>query len=219
MNDEQIKEVMRRADEIADYAWKEGLSDGANSNAKQDRECRAESRTELEAYLRTIGEPAGYSLPAGSMGEKKWAQLPKDCKPIGLVFQRIDAKTGAITEAGRVTWADWLAYPEADEPESVNAELLERISNAMQSYERHGAICMFEGSPMIYASTLTEIADIASEAQQVEKADNLVGLRGCNSRHGGRATDPCKFQARMSDAGCAGCEYRGEESQSAEAED
>ena len=63
--------------------------------------------------------------------------------------------------------------------EPVNARLLERISNAMQSYERHGAICMFEGSPMIYASTLTEIADIASEAQQVEKDDNLVGLRGC----------------------------------------
>ena len=59
------------------------------------------------------------------------------------------------------------------------AQLLDRISDAMQSYDRHGAICMFEGSPMIYASTLTEIADIASEAQQVEKDDNLVGLRGC----------------------------------------
>ena len=46
MTDEQINEVMRLADEIADYAWKEGLSDGAYSNAKQDRECRAESRAE-----------------------------------------------------------------------------------------------------------------------------------------------------------------------------
>lgn len=54
MNEEQINEVMRLADEIADYAWKEGLSDGAYSNAKQDRECRAESRAALEAYLRTI---------------------------------------------------------------------------------------------------------------------------------------------------------------------
>ena len=92
-------------------------------------------RAALEAYLRTIGEPAGYSLPAGSMGEKKWAQLPKDCKPIGLVFQRIDAKTGAITEAGRVTWAEWLAYPEADEPESVNAELLEALKSAKNGLE------------------------------------------------------------------------------------
>jgi len=39
--------------------------------------------------------------------------------------------------------------------------------------------------------------------------DDLVGLRGCNSRHGGHDTDPCKFLARMSDAGCGGCKYRG----------
>ena len=56
MNEEQINEAMRLADEIADYAWKEGLSDGAYSNATQDRECRAESRAELEAYLRTIAQ-------------------------------------------------------------------------------------------------------------------------------------------------------------------
>ena len=33
MNDEQINEVMRLADEIADYAWKQGVSDGAYSQA------------------------------------------------------------------------------------------------------------------------------------------------------------------------------------------
>ena len=96
--------------------------------------------------------------------------------------------------------------------EPVNTQLLERISNAMQSYERHGAICMFEGSPMIYASTLTEIADIASEAQQVEKADNLVGLRGCNSRHGGiRSGYPCIYRMRTTDPGCTGCADRDED--------
>lgn len=52
--------------------------------------------------------------------------------------------------------------------EPVNARLLERISDAIQAYERHGAICTFEGEPMIYASTLTEIAEIAAEAQQAE---------------------------------------------------
>ena len=102
MNDEQIKEVMRLACEMA----------GGDSYGGFVPYYRAE----LEAYLRTIGEPAGYSLPVGSIGEKKWAQPPKDCKPIGLVFQRIDAKTGAITEAGRVTWADWLAYPNGSKP-------------------------------------------------------------------------------------------------------
>lgn len=52
--------------------------------------------------------------------------------------------------------------------EPVNARLLERISDAIQAYERYGAICTFEGEPMIYASTLTEIAEIAAEAQQAE---------------------------------------------------
>lgn len=57
MNDEQIKEVMRLADEIADYAWKQGLSDGAYSQSDHDRKSCDASRAELEAYLRTIGEP------------------------------------------------------------------------------------------------------------------------------------------------------------------
>lgn len=57
MTDEQINEVMRLADEIADYAWKQGLSDGAYSQADHDRKSCDASRAELEAYLRTIGEP------------------------------------------------------------------------------------------------------------------------------------------------------------------
>lgn len=56
MNDEQINEVMRLADEIADYAWKQGLSDGAYSQSDHDRKSCDASRAELEAYLRTIGE-------------------------------------------------------------------------------------------------------------------------------------------------------------------
>ena len=57
MNDEQINEVMRLVDEIADYAWKQGLSDGAYSQADHDRKSCDASRAELKAYLRTIGEP------------------------------------------------------------------------------------------------------------------------------------------------------------------
>ena len=98
------------------------------------------------------------------------------------------------------------------EQEPVNTRLLERISNAMQSYERHGAICMFEGSPMIYASTLTEIADIAAEAQQVERVENLIGLRDCSSRHGGiRSGYPCIYRMRTTDPGCTGCADRDED--------
>ena len=58
MNDEQIKEVMRLADEIADYAWKQGLSDGAYSQADHDRKSCDASRAALEAHLRTIDEDA-----------------------------------------------------------------------------------------------------------------------------------------------------------------
>lgn len=54
MNDEQINEVMRLADEIADYAWRQGLSDGAYSQAGHDRKSCDASRAALETYLRTI---------------------------------------------------------------------------------------------------------------------------------------------------------------------
>ena len=79
MTDEQINEVMRLADEIADYAWKEGLSDGAYSNAKQDRECRAESRAELEAYLRTFeSRPKPDAEGAGPAQERRCIMTQHD---------------------------------------------------------------------------------------------------------------------------------------------
>lgn len=52
--------------------------------------------------------------------------------------------------------------------EPVNARLMERIKEAIDAYERFGAICTFEGEPMIHASTLLEIAEIAAEAQHAE---------------------------------------------------
>ena len=138
MNNEQIKEVMRRADEIADYAWKEGLSDGAYSNAKQDRECRAESRTELEAYLRTIGEPEN-TFPLNPNGSSKWAHLQKHdgAQAIGVVFRTGSGSVGSLVD-GRVVWADWLAHPNGSKPESVNAELLEALKRVSSTLEAIG---------------------------------------------------------------------------------
>ena len=72
MTDDQIKEVMRLADDIADYAWKQGVSDGAYSQADHDRKSCDASRAELETYLRTIGEPESVNA----------AQLPD---PLGLL--------------------------------------------------------------------------------------------------------------------------------------
>jgi len=234
MTEEQINEAMRLADEIADYAWKEGLSDGAYSNATQDRECRAESRAELEAYLRTIGEPEN-TFPLNPNGASKWAYLKKHdgAEAIGVVFRTGSGSVGSLVD-GRVVWADWLAHPNGSKPESVNAELLEALKSAknglewyQDTYPESASKCDNEEMQEIDAAiaraesaieTPAKVSPCAGHAVQ-QDADDLVGLRGCNSRHGGRATDPCKFQARMSDAGCAGCEYRGEESQSAEAED
>lgn len=45
-----------------------------------------------------------------------------------------------------------------------------------------------------------------------QSASALVGLRGCNSRHGGaREPDPCIYRMRTTDPGCTGCADRGED--------
>ena len=133
MTEEQNKEVMRLADEIADYAWREGVSDGAYTNAKDDRECRADSRTELEAYLRTIwiASQASNTFPINPNGASKWARLQKHdgAEAIGVVFRTGSGSVGSLVD-GRVVWADWLAHPNGSKPESVNAELLEALKYA-----------------------------------------------------------------------------------------
>lgn len=44
-----------------------------------------------------------------------------------------------------------------------------------------------------------------------QDADSLVGLRGCNSKHGGRgAADPCIYRMRTTDPDCTGCAERDE---------
>lgn len=52
-----------------------------------------------------------------------------------------------------------------------------------------------------------------------EHALELVGLRGCNSQHGGaRKPEPCIYRMRTTDPGCTGCADRNED-QAAEAGD
>ena len=127
MNDDQIKEVMRLADDIADYAWKQGLSDGAYSQSDHDRKSCDASRAELETYLRTIGEPEN-TFPLNPNAASKWAHLQKHdgAEAIGVVFRTGSGSVGSLVD-GRVVWADWLAHPNGSKPESVNAELLEAL--------------------------------------------------------------------------------------------
>lgn len=45
-----------------------------------------------------------------------------------------------------------------------------------------------------------------------QESDDLVGLRGCNSRHGGiRSGYPCIYRMRTTDPGCTGCADRDED--------
>lgn len=50
--------------------------------------------------------------------------------------------------------------------------LLTRIDDAFESYERFGAICEFEGQPMIYADTLTEIVTLRGEYHALFQSQN-----------------------------------------------
>jgi hypothetical protein len=50
--------------------------------------------------------------------------------------------------------------------------LLTRIDNAHEAFDRYGHVCEFEGEPMIYASTLSEIMELrAALAQQAERRE------------------------------------------------
>lgn len=57
---------------------------------------------------------------------------------------------------------DRIAAPASHRDASL-AALLTRIEDAAEAYERYGAICQFEGSPMIYAETLIEIVTLRGE--------------------------------------------------------
>lgn len=49
-------------------------------------------------------------------------------------------------------------------------------------------------------------AAVLAEFDRQAEAEALVGLRGCNSRHGGiRNEPPCIYRQRATDAGCADC--------------
>lgn len=64
-------------------------------------------------------------------------------------------------------------YIAAANPQAIAALLAERdallkvanaVNDAMTNYERMGEVCPFEGQPMIYADTLTELGDLARAA-------------------------------------------------------
>lgn len=87
-------------------------------------------------------------------------------KAIDALKTFLSAKTEAGFDAARKEARAVIEEAEYALAEPVNARLVERIKEAIDAYERFGAICTFEGEPMIHASTLLEIAEIAAEAMQ-----------------------------------------------------
>lgn len=58
-------------------------------------------------------------------------------------------------------------------PQASPNDLHAAVADAVANYERMGAICEFEGNPMIYASTLTELGELVANAAP---AQNTVGV-------------------------------------------
>ena len=110
----------------------------------------------------------------------------------------------------------------------MSKELIERLREAAAS--RVASTAMIGADDLIAAADAleqTEAARMAAISRLCEaevacavacqERDALVGLRGCNRRHGGmRAVEPCGYRMRTTDPGCTGCVER-DEDQPAEA--
>ena len=237
MNEEQINEAMRLGELWATYAWK-ACSHGADETVKSQA-----GRAALEAYLSTIGEPENtFPLNPNGASKWAHLQKHDGAQAIGVVFRTGSGSVGSLVD-GRVVWADWLAHPNGSKPESVNAELLEALKDARHCIgidrdtlvdchtnpctgylDPDGALAKAEYDDVIDAAdaaiaraesaieTPAKVSPCAGHAAQQE-ADDLVSLRGCNSRHGGvqRAEEPCIYRMRTTDPGCTGCVWRGED--------
>lgn len=270
ISEDQIKEVMRLADKIANYAWKEGFAYGEHSNSEQDHECRAETRAELEAYLRTI-EPA-QSVNAELLDALKDARHCIGIDRDTLVDCHTNPCTGYLDPDGALAKAEYDDVIDAADAAIARAESINEISNLPDvspinegnspcadqqiiDYVKGVYAFLESTSPAGFADEAFRLPPFATRAQQLfadaiqgdelgkcmgsegkdsknrerhesaiaavspcaghavqQDADDLVGLRGCNSRHGGMwALYPCIYRMRTTDPGCTGCVERDED--------
>ena len=158
MNNEQIKEVMRLSDDIR-----------TAHTSEWDVSDLVEAQNDLEAYLRTIGEPEN-TFPLNPNGSSKWAHLQKHdgAQAIGVVFRTGSGSVGSLVD-GRVVWADWLAHPNGSKPESVNAELLEALKRVSSTLEAIGDL------PSMKADVDAAIARAESAIETPAKVSPCAG--------------------------------------------
>lgn len=84
---------------------------------------------------------------------KKWENRLSLCPSVGDVQNAMKAEIADLRAA--------LAKQAEAAPDY--SPLFTRIDEAIENYVRHGAICEFEGQPMIYAATLLEIGNLLGE--------------------------------------------------------
>ncbi len=192
MKEEQIKEVMRLSDDIR-----------TAHTSEWDVSDLVEAQNDLEAYLRTIGEPEN-TFPLNPNGSSKWAHLQKHdgAQAIGVVFRTGTGSVGSLVD-GRVVWADWLAYPNGSKPESVNAELLEFAQEVRRTGDTRLANMAIAAIARAESAIETPAKVSPCDGHAVQLPDPL-GLLSCTHPDCGRYEGPRSHECRaMADNACA----------------
>ncbi len=192
MKEEQIKEVMRLSDDIR-----------TAHTSEWDVSDLVEAQNDLEAYLRTIGEPEN-TFPLNPNGSSKWAHLQKHdgAQAIGVVFRTGSGSVGSLVD-GRVVWADWLAHPNGSKPESVNAELLEFAQEVRRTGDTRLANMAIAAIARAESAIETPAKVSPCDGHAVQLPDPL-GLLSCTHPDCGRYEGPRSHECRaMADNACA----------------
>ena len=122
-----------------------------------------------------------------------------------------DVAAEAYDECGEVIkgWLDNLSLDK-----SAMAELEKLVGDWIQQKEPPNFWCV-ENVRTITRAELVASGHLSESASS--PVDQLIGLRGCNSQHGGQQqAEPCIYRMRTTDPGCTGCTER-DEDQSTEA--
>ena len=236
MNEEQINEAMRLGELRATYAWK-ACSHGASEWAHLQKHDGAQA---IGVVFRT-GTGSVGSLVDGRVVWADWLACPNGSKSADSEYTDEDmaavgrALMSAITQYAPKGWSP------ADCPSEIVGDLhneCEELRSDAERYrklrdvdawgedtapdggsawarlgELHGSEfdAFVDSRAESAIETPAKVSPCAGHAVQQE-ADDLVGLRGCNSRHGvQRAEEPCIYRMRTTDYGCTGCVERDED--------
>ena len=187
-----------------DYGWAD--SDVAGASAK---------RGLSEAVVRDIS--AKKSEPQWMLDVRLKALRTFESRPKPGAFRLGDLvkKVSGSAWEGRIvgTYSTALtpegyAVESASHPGSVQIYPAKALTLVIQE----AGIQPTEGQHAQHVDVSGENVNATFRISKQTGADALVGLRGCNSRHGGmRAVEPCGYRMRTTDPSCTGCAERDED--------